>query len=141
MILIYSCMRIKVILFLYLLSSVACQYSSQTYKEGRILFDRHCAQCHGSQGEGFGNLYPNLYNLTFISANRSQISCWIHKGIGPDSTNARPSRYNEQTMPPQRSLSPIEICNVLNYMNARFWKMEAFTLQEVINNLDSCRSF
>lgn len=125
------------LIFLLLLIVAACQYSTETYKEGKSLFDFQCAPCHGIKGEGFGTLYPNLYHLDFIKENRKFITCWIQKGIGPDSTNAQPTRFSDQTMPPMKFLSDIDICNILNYANSRWWKMEPFTLQEINQNIET----
>ncbi len=126
--------------FSFLLFSLimSCQYSTETYKEGKSLFEFQCAPCHGNRAEGFGTLYPNLLHLDYIKANRSNIPCWIRNGIGPDSTNAKHARFSDQTMPAIKILSAIDICNILNYINSNWWKTQAFTLQEIENNLKSC---
>lgn len=98
-----------------------------------------CAPCHGNNAEGLGTLYPNLNHTDYIKINRNNLSCWIKKGIGPDSTNARPTRFSDQVMPPQDKLSTIELCNILNYLNARFWNMEPFTLKEIEDQWSVCQ--
>lgn len=119
---------------------ISCQYSTETYKEGKIIYDIQCAACHGLNGEGLGTLYPNLYDTEYLLKNRENIVCWIYKGIGPDSNNARNTRFTDQAMPPINILDAVEICNILNYLNGRFWKAEAFTIQEIKNNLESCKA-
>lgn len=118
----------------------SCEYSIETYKEGKISYNFQCAPCHGINGEGLGTLYPNLLHLDYLKENREYICCWIHKGIGPDSTNAKFTRFSDQAMPANQKLSAIEMCNILNYLNARFWKMELFNIQEINEQLKVCEN-
>jgi mono/diheme cytochrome c family protein len=117
---------------------LSCDYSTEPYKEGKRIYENQCAPCHGMNGEGFGSLYPNLYDTSFINGNRFFLSCWIRRGIGPDSLNARKERYSDLAMPALPNLSSIDLCNVLNYLNGQFWKMESFSINEIESQLKSC---
>ncbi len=116
----------------------ACEYSAQPYKEGKKSYEFYCAPCHGMEAEGLGTLYPNLYLNQKIVSNRSQLACWILKGKKPDSIADKKTYETMQEMPGFRNLDPVEISNILNYLNARFWHLEAFSIQEISLNLTSC---
>lgn len=126
------------LIFILLIIIYACQYSTETYKEGKLIYENHCSSCHGVNGEGLGTLYPNLYKNDFLTSSRDSIACWIRYGIGSEVGYAKPNRFSDLNMPGVSYLNAIDICNTLNYLNARFWKMEEFTLQEINQNLETC---
>ncbi len=133
-------MKIKFLLIFLIifLSFITCQYSTETYKEGKLSFESQCAACHGMNAEGLGTLYPGLTQADYINAHRKELVCWIHKGIGIENNNARKPRHSDQAMPAMDKISAIELCNILNYLNARFWNLESFQLKEIEDNLSEC---
>lgn len=133
-------MKIKFcILFISINISLSCNLSTEVYKEGKTSYDSLCAPCHGDQGEGFGLLYPGLKDTLYIRKNRNQITCWLIYGIGPENYNAKNTRYSGQPMFPIKNLSNIEISNILNYLNGRFWHFPEFTLSEIESDRKNCK--
>ena len=51
--------------FLFLFS---CNSLQNPYKEGKYSYEKHCADCHGVQGEGLGQP-DNVSNKTWRSRN------------------------------------------------------------------------
>lgn len=120
-----------------LLLVFGCNYSTETYKEGKILFTTQCAGCHGDQFEGLGNLYPSLKDAAYIQSQRTHLACWIHQGIGTPGGQFN-LRHSDLPMPPIPKLSAVELTNILNYLNSQIWKMNAFTIQEIETQLKTC---
>jgi cytochrome c553 len=119
------------------LSMLSCTFSTNTYKEGAILYKTQCAGCHGDQAEGWANLYPSLQSKQLATDYRNNLACWIKFGKISNTidSNSRPSIVE---MPAQSHLSDIEICNILNFLNSKIWQQGRFTLQEINLQLNSC---
>ncbi len=115
------------------LTHFVCQSPSITYKEGKALYERHCAPCHGYQAEGFENLYPSLHDTTYLISHRDQIPCWVKHGIQSK------LRYGFTPMPPNAYFTPSDLANLLNYINTLVWHMKPFTLQEIESDILNCR--
>lgn len=86
---------------------------------GAALYRRHCADCHGAQGEGVAGAYPALAGNRAVtlplSANLVQVV--LHGGFGP-STAGRPRPFG---MPPfQLRLQDEEIAALLTHLR-RSW--------------------
>lgn len=129
--------QIKLIFGTLIYVAFGCNYSTETYKEGKILFTSQCAGCHGELFDGLGKLYPSLKDITYIKSKRGELACWIHQGIGTEG-GAFHMRHSDLPMPPISRLSAIEITNILNYVNSQIWKMEAFNIQEIEATLNTC---
>lgn len=127
----------KLILASLLCLSFGCNYSTETFKEGKILYISQCAGCHGVQFDGLGKLYPSLKDASYIHAQRAHLACWIHQGIGTPGGIFN-LRHSDLAMPPIPKLSAVEITNILNYLNSQIWKMNAFTIQEIESRLKVC---
>ncbi len=132
-------MKRNKLLLLFLLPIVlSCSYSTETYKEGKLLYSSKCAGCHGEDFKGLGSLYPSLNDLEYIHSNKNKISCWIHLGIGTGNKN-QITRHGDLPMPAIPTLSSIEITNILNYINASIWHMAPFSIQDVTSQLNACQ--
>src|SRR5690606_19773635 len=63
----------------------ACQSGEELdkaryYINGKALYETHCRNCHGHQGEGLGQLYPPLTDTVFMHIHQSQLACLIRYG-------------------------------------------------------------
>lgn len=105
---------------------MACQFSTETYKEGRKLYSIHCSGCHGIQFEGLGKLYPGLNSGLRVTKTKKDIICIIKNGSKNDLTD-----ISKTNMPEFKYLKDVQICNILNYINSENWNFTEFTLQEV----------
>lgn len=117
-------------------STVGCFSNRQN--EGATLYESHCANCHGTQGEGLKRLIPPLAGADYLTKNRAGLACVVRKGMkGPVIVNG--VDYN-QVMPPADShLTDSQITNILNFVQTSWGnKGEIFTIREVSEQLRGC---
>jgi cytochrome c553 len=89
----------------------------QSTAPGAILYDKHCAQCHGNSGEGRSGAYPALAgNRAVNMPNTSNLALKVlNGGFGP-ATAGHPRPFG---MPPYRlALSDAEVAAVLTYIRS-----------------------
>ena len=99
---------------------------AQYVVNGRSVYTTHCERCHGSQGEGLGQLYPALTDSTLTTARRGELPCLVKNGT--------------EEMPANAALSPIEIAYVLTYIGNSFGNSsDMFTQEEIQAALEGCR--
>lgn len=85
------------------------------YKQGEMLYEYHCAACHGQNGEGLRNLYPPLAGADYLIKHQTDLACIIRNGLeGPILVNGQ--AYN-QPMPGNTDLNDVAIANIINYIN------------------------
>lgn len=137
-------MRIKTLLVLALFgviyfSVVNCQgdmdiRTAQYFTHGHKLYQVHCANCHGINGEGLGKLYPPLTDTTSISAHRDLLPQFVRFGIKEPMTIAG-EKYNVE-MPPNAQLSNVDIAYILTYITNSFGNQQGiYTEEEVEQHL------
>lgn len=82
---------------------------------GAKLYETHCADCHGKQGEGAPGAYPRLAgNRSVLLESPANLIHIIRNGGFPPSTAGNPRPYG---MPPfVQTLSNAEIATVLSYI-------------------------
>lgn len=91
----------------------ACQ-PSNPYKQGEILYEIHCANCHQPGGTGLIGNIPPLAASDWLENHRSEIACVIRYGMqGPMEVNGL--KYNG-IMPGNKLLSDTEITNIANFI-------------------------
>lgn len=97
--------------------------------QGAKIYDQHCVQCHGKQGEGIPNAYPALAGnrmLLMAHPNNAVLSV-SHGGFAP-STQANPRPYG---MPPYLlQLTDADIASVLSFVRAS-WGNSAAPITEL----------
>jgi mono/diheme cytochrome c family protein len=107
------------------------------YTAGALVYQTHCQNCHGAQGEGLNALIPALTDTAFIGRNRKMLACMIKNGIGGSLViNGKP--FNQQ-MPAQNDLSPIEIGQVVTFIgNSYENKLGLVDVKNVEKDLVDC---
>lgn len=88
------------------------------YSTGQSVYQTHCQNCHGANGEGLGALIPPLTDSSYLRKNLHALPCLIRDGI-KDTITINGKIYT-QAMPPQADLSPIKISEVLTYVGNSF---------------------
>lgn len=86
---------------------------------GDATYQKHCATCHGKNGEGKSDAYPALANNPAVMLDRPDnlIQMVLYGGYGP-STQERPRPYG---MPPYLfSLNNQQIADVLNHIRSQW---------------------
>jgi len=106
------------------------------YTSGQELYKTHCQNCHGAQGEGLAALIPPLTDSVYLKNNRSKLACYMQNGLHlPILVNGKP--FNGQ-MPPS-NLSPVEIAEVLTYVENSFGnKLGLHGVEQVNKELAGC---
>lgn len=123
-------------LAVFIIGLVACE--QQPYSQGKVLYERQCARCHGADGKGFEKLYPPLAQADFLVNHQEELACIIWNGLqGKIVVNGQ--EY-EQVMMGNRNLNSIEITNIINYIN-NDWGNETdyVTLKTVEAALNECQ--
>ena len=131
-----------VIVFIAILSIIACQSDENLdfkryYSSGALVYQQHCQNCHGDNGEGLSALIPPLSDSSYLRKNLGSLSCYIKNGLKSPITIK--GKTFEDAMP-ANDLSPIEIAEVLTYIGNSFGnKLNTIDEQSVQNNLTSCK--
>ncbi|MGZ3946392.1 MAG: c-type cytochrome, partial [Mucilaginibacter sp.] len=87
------------------------------YSEGAIVYQEHCQNCHAADGDGLSALIPPINDSLYLKNHKASLACFINSGLkGPIIVN---KRNFEGTMPPN-NLSPMEVAQVLTYINNSF---------------------
>ena len=114
----------------------ACQ--DDPFKQGKILYEIHCGNCHGLKGEGLGQLIPPLAGADFFTQRIKEIPCMIVRGYkGQLTVNGK--MYSTNAMPPNEKLTEFEITNILNYISSSWYPDKKFIkLDDVREDLKQC---
>ena len=97
------------------LAALQPQDVSGLLRAGRKLYEQHCADCHGSQGQGVAGVYPALAgNRAASMENTHNLGQAVLRGGFAPATAGNPRPYG---MPPfMMVLSDAEIATVLSYV-------------------------
>lgn len=128
---------LKISFFLLLLSIFSCK--TDTYHQGKILYENFCQNCHMEDGTGLKNIIPPLANSDYLKNNQKSLVCLIRHGIN-DSMIVNGKLYN-QAMPANLKLKEGDITNIINYIN-NSWGNNYGIIQysEVIRQYENCRN-
>jgi mono/diheme cytochrome c family protein len=115
----------------------ACQ--RDPYREGALLYKMQCANCHGDEGQGLGELIPPLAKSDYLTPHRAELPCLLIKGQN-DTIIVNGKKYFDQAMPANEALSDVQVSNILNYVQNNWGNEQPdFTLDEVRKALTGCR--
>jgi mono/diheme cytochrome c family protein len=96
-------------------------------QQGRALYEKHCADCHGLQGEGAPGVYPPLAgNPSVLQPDARNLVRLLDHGSFAPATAANPRPYSM----PAQALSDAEAAAVLSYLR-QAWGHRAPALSEV----------
>jgi mono/diheme cytochrome c family protein len=130
------------IMFMTVLLVAACQNEESLefkryYSSGALVYQQHCQNCHGANGEGLSALIPPLSDSTYLRKNSHALPCYIKNGL--KSQVIIKGKTFEEAMP-ANDLSPVEIAQVLTYISNSFGnKLSTIDEQSVQKNLAGCR--
>jgi cytochrome c551 len=94
---------------------------------GQRLYETHCANCHGKNGEGLSNLYPPLLNADYLK-NRDAAICIIKNG-GKNPIIVNGKLYS-QPMPKIAALYDIDIAQISTYVYGKFMHSDSLIKAE-----------
>ena len=125
---------------LYFLFSCQTDLSVETMQyatNGQKIYINNCQNCHGTNGEGLGKLYPPLTDINFLNENRSKLACIVKNGMSGE-IKINNIVFNQQ-MPANPQLSSIDIAYVLTYVTTYFGDSKShFKKEEIEAFLKHC---
>lgn len=86
--------------------------------QGRKLYDKHCADCHGGDGAGKGGVYPPLAGNSALLGNPVNAIRVVLLGGFEPTTRANPRPYSMPPFAPQ--LDDREVAAVISYLRQSF---------------------
>lgn len=132
----------SLVVFVVTLLIAACQSDESLefkryYSSGALVYQQHCQNCHGVNGEGLSALIPPLSDSTYLRKNITALPCYIKNGLKGQITIK--GKTFEDAMP-ANDLSPVEIAQVLTYVNNSFGnKLNTIDEQSVQKSLANCK--
>ncbi|MBC5782072.1 c-type cytochrome [Ramlibacter sp. USB13] len=103
--------------------------AASVLERGGKLYERHCAACHGDQGQGVPGAYPPLAgNRAVMLANTSNLVQVILHGGFPPATRGQPRPFG---MPPFATvMSDADVAAVITYVRSS-WNNRAAPVSEL----------
>jgi mono/diheme cytochrome c family protein len=102
------------------------------YVNGKGIYEKSCQNCHGSDGQGLGTLYPPLTDSTYLKLNRNKLACIIRNGqSGIVKIN---NLSYDGIMPGNQALADIDIAQVIVYITNSFGNKQGFYDSEIAKN-------
>ena len=111
----------------------------QPYRQGEILYQNFCTNCHMDNGSGLKGLIPPLAQADYVAADPAGMACIIRYGL-QDTIMVNDTLYN-QPMAGIKQLTDFEITNIINYINHAWGNAYGYTSYETVKSrLDSCKN-
>ncbi|HEY4197700.1 MAG TPA: cytochrome c [Mucilaginibacter sp.] len=121
---------------------VSCQSDANIefkryYSSGALVYQQHCQNCHGVNGEGLSALIPPITDSVYLKNNKNSLACFITSGLkGPITIKGK--TFDDAM--PASDLSPIEVAQVLTYIGNSFGnKLNTINEQAVQADLAKCK--
>ena len=107
------------------------------YSSGALVYQSHCQNCHGENGEGLSALIPPLTDSAYLRKNETELACSIKFGLkGPITIKGK--TFDDAML--ANDLSPIEIAQVLTYVGNSFGnKLNTINEQRIQADLAKCK--
>src|ERR1700753_1317891 len=113
---------IGIFLTVIILFIISCQSEENIefkryYSSGALVYQTHCQNCHGANGEGLSALIPPLTDSSFLKSKKAELACAVKLGLEGQIT-VKGKEFNDKM--PANDLTPIEIAQVLTYVTNSF---------------------
>jgi mono/diheme cytochrome c family protein len=119
----------------YMLTKVLNNISSNP---GKQTYEFHCAGCHGKDGMGLKEIVPPLAHSDWLEKNQDILACVIRYGM-KEKITVNNTDY-EQEMLGLKSLSEIQIANIINYINSAWGNNYGYVkVSEIEEQLAGCQ--
>lgn len=107
------------------------------YSSGALVYQAHCQNCHGNNGEGLSALIPPLTDSLYLKSNKTELACYIQSGLKGQIT-VKGKKFDDAM--PANDLSPVQIAQVLTYIGNSFGnKLNTINEQQVQADLANCK--
>jgi mono/diheme cytochrome c family protein len=109
-------------------------------KENRgdpTVYNRHCASCHGREGQGLKALYPALTDSAYLGDRIGELPCLISSGVRGKIVTGK--RTKNIRMPAFADLSIQQMNSLISYLQLNWGKGGETVSEQKINQwLRSC---
>ncbi len=110
---------------------------SNSYSDGKYLYEIHCQSCHMADGTGLKGVIPPLAGADYLKKNFDKLPCVILLGIEEEIV-VNGKTYN-QPMAGIPELKTMEIALLINFINHQWGNDGKYTdFREVEDNLQKC---
>jgi cytochrome c551 len=96
---------------------------------GQRLYETHCANCHGKNGQGLANLYPPLLNADYLKNREAAICIIKNGGNSPITVNGK---VYKQAMPKIAALYDIDIAQICTFIYGKFMNTDSLITVEKV---------
>ncbi len=108
------------------------------YSIGSVIYQNKCQNCHGKDGQGLSALMPALTDSVYLKANKALLPCMLKYGLKNKILIINKKAFEGDM--PALDMAPIEIAEVLTYVNNSFGnKMGIVTAEMVDKDLKGCK--
>jgi len=133
-------MRITLFFYIGLVLTILAVFNScdyQQYPQGKNLYAYFCENCHMEDGKGLKQLIPPLAGADWVRDNQNMLACVMKHGMeGEIVVNGQ--KYN-QPMAAIEDLGPVQIANIINYINSAWGNDYGFySVEQVKKDLKKC---
>lgn len=130
-------MKFKILLLLFSVCFAVLSCERKPYRQGEILYQNFCANCHMDDGSGLAGNIPPLAGADFVRQNQDQMACIIRYGLEGGVVVNGIAYQNPMAGIPQ--LSEFEIANIINYINQAWGNDYGYLpLKDVRESLEGC---
>jgi mono/diheme cytochrome c family protein len=107
------------------------------YSQGAEIYQTHCQNCHGVNGQGLLALVPPVNDSVYLKNNKASLACYIRSGLkGVIVVNGK--TFDDAM--PANDLSPMQIAQVLTYVTNSFGnKLGTINKEKTELYLKNCR--
>lgn len=127
----------KIFIALTLIFLLSC--NDTQYVKGKKIYDIACNNCHMDDGKGLQGIIPPLAQSDYLANHQDELVRIITMGI-KDTILVNGISY-DQPMEGITTLTPVQITNVINYINTAWGNdIPITTLQKVNNSLNKMES-
>jgi mono/diheme cytochrome c family protein len=111
----------------------ACQ--PNPYRQGKDLYDFHCAGCHSADGSGLAKLIPALDTTKLKLREPQELVCLIRNGLPFDS-------LTRQQMPSNKAINEVEMTNLVNFLGSKYiHSAQVVRVEDVQRMYTACQSW
>ncbi len=101
------------------------------------VYNRHCASCHGREGQGLRALYPALTDSAYLGHRIGELPCLISSGVRGKIVTGK--RTKNIRMPAFANLSIQQMNSLISYLQLNWGKGGETVSEQKINQwLRSC---
>ena len=101
------------------------------------VYNRHCASCHGREGQGLKALYPALTDSAYLGDRIGELPCLISSGVRGKIVTGK--RTKNIRMPAFADLSIQQMNSLISYLQLNWGKGgETVSEQKISQWLRSC---